>query len=67
MTNGIQNKQRLEIASKVYLSLNVNSMSVVRDRPFNLQGVGGGGGYGVFFGQHESEYLFLLSNLYSRI
>ena len=34
MTNEIQNKQKMEIASKIYL----------RDRPFNLQG-----GYGVFF------------------
>ena len=40
-------------------------MNVFRDRPFNLQG--GGGGYGFFtfrnffFGQHELEYLFFLS------
>ena len=53
MTNEIQNKQKMEIASTIYL----------RDRPFNLQG-----GYGVFFRSEKKfrtaralEYLFFLS------
>ena len=62
MTNGIQNKQRLEIASKVYLSLNVNSMSVVRDRPFNLQG-GGGGAMG-FFSVNTSQNIYFCCRIY---
>jgi hypothetical protein len=63
MTNEIQNKQKMEIASKIYL----------RDRPFNLQG-----GYGVFFRSEiffrtarALEYLFffvaLSAKLFSRI
>ena len=53
MTNEIQNKQKMEIASKIYL----------RDRPFNLQGgLWGFLSFRIFFRTARAlEYLFFLS------